>query len=69
MEGTYDYIVFIGDTLDTLEPEKAFMTRDEAIQFAMETHVATGLAVEATLMPEWDVDINEVVAQFAPVKH
>jgi hypothetical protein len=55
------YILFAGETKDSLYPLKAFRDKDEAIADAKETVKLGCPCAEVCYMPEDDVDTNEVV--------
>lgn len=55
------YILFAGETKDSLYPLKAFRDKDEAIADAQETVELGCPCAQVVYMPEDDVDINKVV--------
>lgn len=55
------YILFAGETKDSLYPLKAFRDKDEAIADAKETVKLGCPCAEVCYMPEDDLDTNEVV--------
>lgn len=67
-EGTYDYIINVGDYDDELDPhDEAFSTKEEAIEEAkklLDTYEFT----EVVYMPEDDPDTNDVVWRSWEVK-
>lgn len=60
-EDSAPYILFAGETKDSLYPLKAFRDKDEAIADAKETVKLGCPCAEVVYMPENDDDINEVV--------
>ena len=58
----YDYVIFAGATKNDLYPISAWVNKEDAIEGAkrlQETKVYK--CIEVTLMPEDNIDINEVV--------
>jgi hypothetical protein len=55
------YLLFAGETKDSLYPLKAFRDKDEAIADAKETVKLGCPCAEVCYMPEDDADTNEVV--------
>ena len=57
-----NYVMFAGENRNDLYPISAWSDKDEAIEAAkrlLDTKVYK--LVEVTFMPEYDVDINEIV--------
>lgn len=57
------YVIFAGDSRNHLEPRKSAPTKESAIEIAKELQEKWH-CVEATYMPEDDLDINEVVYSY-----
>lgn len=60
-EAPASYLLFAGETKDSLYPLKAFRDKDEAIADAKETVKLGCPCAEVCYMPEDDVDTNKVV--------
>ena len=63
---SFPYIIFTGETKDSLYPVSAILTKEEAISRAkalalLGTTNSKYKCVEAVYMPEHDDDTNEVV--------
>ena len=57
---TNPYVIFVGYSADNLQPFSAAPTQEDAIQRAIALK-DTFPCVEAVLMPEDDIDTNEVI--------
>lgn len=57
---SYPYVIFAGDSRNHLEPLKAVPTEEIAIEVAKELQKKYD-CVEATFMPEDDLDVNKIV--------
>ena len=57
----HDYLLNTGTEFDNLDPSKAYITAEEAIEAAKEITQTTGKIAEVVYMPEDDMDINEVI--------
>lgn len=57
---SFDYVVFVGNFVDALEPEIASPTEQDAILLAKSLQDEFSF-VEVTYMPEKDLDTNTVV--------
>lgn len=57
---SYSYVIFAGETKDTLQPQKAAPTEPLAIAEAKLLQEKFS-CVEAVFMPEDNLDINEIV--------
>ena len=55
------YVIFAGETADDLYPVDTAFTKEEAISKAADLWQKTKKCVEATYMPEDDIDTNVVV--------
>ena len=60
---SYPYVIFAGDSRNHLEPRKSAPTEESAVEVAKELQDKWN-CVEATYMPEDDLDINEVVYSY-----
>ena len=54
------YVIFVGHAADNLQPFESAPTQEDAIQRAIASKDAFP-CVEAVLMPEDDIDTNEVI--------
>lgn len=54
------YVIFAGDSQNTLHPQKSAASKESAISEAKALE-AKFACVEATYMPEDDLDVNEIV--------
>lgn len=57
------YVIFAGDDKDHLEPLKSAPTEESAIEIAKNLQQKWN-CVEATYMPEDDLDVNEIVYSY-----
>lgn len=57
------YIIFVGESRDTLQPVKSAPNEEFAVEIAKQLQ-GQYPCVEATLMPEEDLDINEIVYSY-----
>ena len=61
-EKSYDYIMFAGKTKNDLYPISSWQNKEDAIEAAKRLlNTKVYKFIEVTLMPEHDVDTNEVV--------
>ena len=60
---SYPYVIFAGDSRNHLEPRKSAPTEEFAIEIAKSLQEKWN-CVEATYMPEDDLDVNEIVYSY-----